>query len=122
MAFDKYNGDQVIGFTYNEDNSTREVGFNIWDRPDGTAEEQKRNYEAAHNLRPGPERDALMQQAVGAQRVYIGRLRDKAATLTLFDTNSRPRLRMLVGATGEARLEFLNANGKLIESLPAGSR
>ncbi len=121
MAFDKIGGDQVIGFSYNQMNASREVGFNVWDQPDVSIEEQKRNWDAARKLKPGPERDALMQQAAGAQRVFVGRLHDKTAAVTLFDANSRPRLRLLVGPAGDPRLEFLDAQGKVIRSLTPGT-
>ena len=60
-----------------------------------------------------------MQQAAANQRVFIGRTSDKRASITLSDGNSRPRLRLSVGADGEAKLEFLDASGKVTQSLPA---
>ncbi len=121
MAFDKHGGDQVIGFTYNEANAVREVGFNVWDQPDVSVEEQSRNWDAAHKLKPGPERDALMQQAAGSKRIFVGRQRDKNAAVTLFDANSRPRLRLLVGPAGDPRLEFLDAQGKVVRAFTAAT-
>jgi hypothetical protein len=81
--------------------------------------EQKKNYDKAAQLRPGPERDALRQQAVASPRVFVGRSTDRAATVTLSDANGRPRLRMSVDAGGEAKVEFLDVDGKIIASLPA---
>lgn len=122
LAFDKYNGDQVIGIKFEEGNGKRTVGFNVWDQPDASLEEQKKNWDEAHKLKPGPERDALMQQAAGQNRVFIGRSNDKSATVTLFDPNSRPRIRMAVGPEGEPKLEFLDAGGKVLQTLPNASR
>ncbi len=118
LAFDKYNGDQVIGVKFEEGNGNRTAGFNVWDQPDVSFEEQRRNFDEGHKLKPGPERDVLLQQATAQQRVFIGRSKDKSATVTLFDPNSRPRIRMVVGPDGEPKLEFLDASGKVSQTLP----
>lgn len=119
LAFDKYNGDEVIGMRYNDDNGNRTVAFRILDQPDAPPAEQKSNFERAKTLPPGPEREALRRQAVANQRVLIGTSSDKSAAVTLFDGNSRPRIRLSVSVDGEARLEFLDANGKPQQVLPA---
>jgi len=59
-----------------------------------------------------------MQQAAAQDRVFIGRSFDKSATVTLFDPNGRPRVRMAVGQDGEPKLEFLDASGNVLETLP----
>jgi hypothetical protein len=53
--------------------------------------------------------------------VFIGRTNDRTATVTLSDANSRPRLRLSVRSDGEAKLEFLDASGKVTQTLPASS-
>jgi hypothetical protein len=121
MAFDKYNGDQVIGIASQEGDGKRFVGFSVWDQPDASPEEQKKNWDEAHKLGPGPERDALMQQAIAHERVIIARSRDKSAGITLSDLNGRPRIRMVVGPTGEPSLEFLDASGKVTQTFPNNS-
>jgi len=118
LTFDKYNGDQVMGIKFEENNAKRKVGFNVWDQPDVSPEEQKKNWDEAHKLKPGPQRDALMRQAAAQDRVFIGRSFDKSATVTLFDPNGRPRVRMAVGQDGEPKLEFLDASGNVLETLP----
>jgi hypothetical protein len=44
---------------------------------------------------------------------------DKAAAVTLFDGNSRPRIRLSVTVEGEAKLEFLDVDGTVVQALPA---
>jgi hypothetical protein len=119
LALDKYRGDQIIGLSYNDDNGNRIVGLNIWDQPDASPEEQNKSWDEAHKLKPGRERDLLMQRAVASQRVFVGRASDRSANVTLFDANSRPRLRLVVGPDGEPKLEFLDASGKVTQMLPA---
>ena len=89
-------------------------------QPDVSPEEQKGNYAAAYKLAPGPQRDVLMQQAVAHRRVFIGRSLDKSS-LTLFDINGGPRIRMIVDRDGEPKLEFLEAGGKVTHTLPDDS-
>jgi|SRR5215472_387087 len=122
LAFDKYNGDQVLGMQYEETNAKRKAGIHIWDQPDASPEEQRKNYDEAHKMKSGPERDKLMQQAVASERVFVGRSFDRSATVTLFDANSRPRLRLSVGPDGDPKLEFLDAAGNVTQTLPAPPR
>jgi hypothetical protein len=119
LAFDKYNGDEVIGMRYNDDNGSRTVAFRILDQPDAPPAEQKSNFERAAKLPAGRERDALRRQAVANQRVLIGTSNDKTAGVTLFDGNGRPRIRLSVTVEGEAKLEFLDIDGKPQQMLPA---
>jgi hypothetical protein len=122
LAFDKYNGDEVVGIRYNDDNGSRTVGLRILDQPDASPAEQKKNFEEARKLPPGPERDAHRRQAVANQRVFVGTSTDKTSAVTLYDGNSRPRLRLSVTVEGEPKLEFLDGNGKVLQVLPASSR
>jgi hypothetical protein len=84
-------------------------------------EEQNKNYDEAAKLKDGPEKDALRQQAVAHQRVFIGRTSDKQARMLLSDANGRPRIRLSVEQNREAKLEFLDASGKVTHTLPAPS-
>ncbi|HEX6465866.1 MAG TPA: hypothetical protein VFZ99_01095, partial [Terriglobales bacterium] len=122
LAFDKYGGDQVVGMRYEDVKGKRKAGFIVWDQPDASPEEQRKNYIEAHKLHPGPERDKLMQQAVASQRVFIGRSDDRSANVTLFDANSRPRLRLSVRPDGDPKLEFLDAAGNVTQAIPASSK
>ena len=118
LTFDKYHGDQVMGLKFEQSGNKRSVGLNIWDQPDVSVAEQKAKFAAAQKLAPGPERDVLLQQAVANQRVFLGRGTGKAATLVLSDGNGRPRIRLAVAEEGASKLEFLDAAGKVIETLP----
>jgi hypothetical protein len=118
LTFDKYRGDQVIGLQFEEGEGKRSAGLNVWDQPDISLEEQKRNYAEASKLKPGPEQDALMQQAVAHRRVFIGRTPDQSSVLTLSDLNGKPRIRMIVRKDGEPKLEFFDGSGKVTKTLP----
>jgi hypothetical protein len=122
LAFDKYGGGQVVGMQYEENNVKRKAGIHIWDQPDASPEQQSKNYDEAHKMKPGPERDKLMQQAVAEERVFVGRSFDRSANVTLFDSNGTPRLRLSVGPDGDPKLEFLDTAGKVTQTLPAPAR
>ena len=93
LALDKYNGDQVMGMQYEEAGNKRVVGLHVWDQPDA-------------------------QQARASQRVFVGRSQDRAAKVTLSDADGRVRIRMVVAQGGEAKLEFLDENGQVLQTLP----
>jgi hypothetical protein len=97
LALDKYNGDQVMGMQYEEAGSKRVVGLHVWDQPDA-------------------------EQARASQRVFVGRSMDRSAGVTLSDGNGRVRIRMKVAQGGEAKLEFLDESGKVLQTLPDSSR
>jgi hypothetical protein len=118
LTFDKHSGDQVLFLQSEEDGARRKVGFNVLDQPDVSPEEQNRNWDEAHSLQPGPQRDALMQQAVAHQRVFVGRSVDQSAVVALFDANGKPRIRMIVGPNGDPKIEFLDSAGKVLQALP----
>ena len=55
----------------------------------------------------------------GPRRVFVGKNTEKAATVSLADANGKPRLVMTVGADGTASIDFLDADGKTIQRIPA---
>lgn len=118
FTFDKFRGDQVMGLQYEQADDKRRVGFNVWDQPDVSGDEQRAKLAEARKLAAGPERDALLRQSAAFQRVFLGRGTGKAATLVLSDGNGRPRIRMAVTDDGASKLEFLDAAGKVVETLP----
>jgi hypothetical protein len=63
-------------------------------------------------LRPYAERGDL-----GNQRAYLGTTLSGAATLALRDARGRVRLRLLVAASGEPRIEILDADGRVVRTV-----
>jgi hypothetical protein len=54
-----------------------------------------------------------------AQRVFVGKTREKAAALTLSDPQGRPRLLLMVDEKGAPRLEFMDEKGAVFYRLPS---
>jgi len=122
LLFDQFNQDQTIGISYSENGGARSAGFNVWDRPDTPIPSMIEKLQVIQKLPDGPEKTAAMQKlretSGVAQRVFVGKSRDKSAAVVLSDLQGHPRLRLLVDAQNSARLEFLDEKGAVTYSLP----
>ena len=123
IMFDQYKQDQTIGFSYNEGNGRRSAGFQVWDRSDSRLSELIEKLNAANRIAEGAERDKAIAAAraaapPGPRRVFVGKNPERAATVSLADGDGKPRLTLTVDATGNPRIEFLDAAGKVVSRLP----
>ena len=123
IMFDQFKQDQTIGFTYSEGNGRRSAGFQVWDRSDSSLGDLVRQLNAANKLTDPAEKQKALEAAraaapPGPRRVFVGKTSDKAATVSLSDADGKPRINITVDATGNPRIEFLDANGKVIAKLP----
>jgi hypothetical protein len=125
LAFDRFRQDQTVGIQYRESNGQYDAGLRVWDRSDASLGEVVDKLQAIQKMPDGPEKTQAMQKlrempaAIGPQRVFVGKTREKAAALTLSDLQGRPRLQLMVDAQGVARLEFLDEKGDVVQRLPA---
>lgn len=127
LTFDKVRNDQTIGFRHLEsDNGTYQTGLEMWQQPNLPSDVVGAKWEAARKIPDETARKAAMQALIDnnestEQRLFLGKRRDNATSLEMSDIKGRPRIRMVVGAEGEAKLEFLDVNGKVIQTLPDSS-
>jgi len=127
LAFDRFRQDQTVGVQYEESNGRYFAGLRVWDRPDTSLGEVIDKLQAIQKMPDGPEKTEAMQKlrnasaAGAAQRVFVGRTREKAAALTLSDPEGRPRLQLMVDAQGAPKLEFLDEKGGVVQRLTAES-
>jgi hypothetical protein len=125
LMFDQFKQDQTIGFSYSEGGGRRSAGFQVWDRSDTVRlSELIEKLNAANKIADRAERDKAVAaiRAVappGPRRVFVGKTNDKSATVSLADADGKPRLTLTVDATGNPRIEFLDATGKVVSKLPA---
>ena len=125
LYLDQFNQDQIVGVNYIESGGTRYAGLSVWDRPEAvsTADFLKRR-DAIGKMPEGAEKaeaqKKLREEASPAQRVFVGKSRDRNAGVFLYDARGRTRIRMQVAADGTPRLEFLDEAGRVIDSLPGG--
>ncbi len=129
LMFDQHKQDQTVGIQYSDDNGKRQAGFHVWDRPDMDLAQMVEHFNSVKNMPAGPEKDAAMKQLqeqikngdYGATRFFAGKTPNKDATVFLCDAKGNPRLRLSVTAAGEAKIDFLDENGKVTYSLPQAS-
>jgi hypothetical protein len=128
LAFDRFNQDQTVAIQYGESNGLYSAGLRVWDRPDTSLGEVVDKLQAIEKMADGPEKTQAMQRlretsgAGVAQRVFVGKTREKAAALMLYDAQSRPRVRLTVDASGAARLEFLDEKGAVAHQFPQDTK
>ena len=124
IMFDQIKQDQTIGITYSEANGQRSAGLQVWDRSDTVRlSELITKLNAANKLPAGAERDAALAKIradapPGPRRLFVGKTQDKASTVVLSDGDGRARLRLMVDATGNPRIEFLDEAGKVVTRIP----
>lgn len=126
LMFDQYNEDQVVGLVYGQQGTQRHSGLQVWSRPMTPLTTLIDRMNALKTMKDGPEKTAAMQKIqqekmsgeLGASRVFVGRDRKNAATVMLADKTGKPRIEMTVAADGTAHLDFLDATGKVTDTLP----
>lgn len=124
IMFDQLKQDQTIGITYSESNGQRSAGLQVWDRSEQPLSDLIRALNEANALPEGPERDAAVKAVrarapAGPRRLFAGKNADKSATVSLADGQGKPRLVMRVNEDGSSSIEFLDANGKTTQRIPA---
>jgi len=71
------------------------------------------------------ERDAAIAQLratapKAAQRVFVGKTRDRVASVLLADAQGRNRLALEVDADGNASIEFFDVAGRVVQRVEPG--
>ena len=124
LMFDQLKQDQTIGITYDESNGQRTAAFRVWDRSEQPLSDLIRALNDANALPAGPQRDAAVKAVrakspPGPTRLFAGKTPDRAAQVGLADANGKPRLVLKVEADGTASIDFLDADGKTVQRIPA---
>jgi len=129
MFFDQYRQDQVLGFMYNQsqrgDEFRSQAGLSVWDRPlDVSIVQAIGLVEEAQAIEDEAARRQALQKleddgVFGHQRLFIGRQPDGSVGVRLHAADGSPRLRLAVDVNGEARIEFLNADGEVARTIGA---
>ncbi len=126
LAFDQYDQDQVVYLQYADDNGRRLMGLTVADRADYSIKRWVDERDSVSAITDSATRAAAVQRLRGprngvplfAQRVFVGRDRNKSALVSLGDRNGKERLRLSVDSLGAARVQFLDAEGRLTYALP----
>jgi hypothetical protein len=122
LSFDKYKQAQAMALVYNDHSGKYRAGLHIWDRPETPLDQILTRQEEVNKMPDGEAKTAaankLKQDNFSPTRVYVGKNAEKESEVTLFDANGKARIKMFVGADGTPKLDFLDASGKVIYSLP----
>ena len=124
LTFDQLKQDQTIGLHYGEANGQRSAALEIWDRSDTPLSQLIEQLNNANSIQDPAAREAAVARARAAappapRRVFVGKTLDRAAELSLADGNGQARLNLTVDAAGNPRIEFLDAQGKVVSRIPA---
>lgn len=125
LSFDNYDQDQtvVIQNMDNTDGKSSYIGIN--DQPRWDEEELAKLDEKVRAL-PKAQQHAAYRQFFATHprskhRAYLGTDEDHSSDLVLMDPDGHPRIIAKVGPDGTPSLQFLDADGKVIERFPRAS-
>jgi len=120
LSFDQYEQDQVVALSQSEYDGRRMAGLRVLDQPERSIVEMIPEVERLLAL-PEPERSRQMQayrkELKAWPRLFLGKDDKRASLLDMKDAQGKTRLRLQVAATGEATIEFLDAEGKVQRTL-----
>jgi hypothetical protein len=126
LTMDQYNEDQVVSLQYDQEGVRKMNGLTIADRPDTMGPELGELYRVLDPMPEGPKRDSIKKVLIArvpldqlaAKRVFLGRDTSKSAILSLSDRAGKPRLRLYVDSVGNAKINFLDAAGRVVRTIP----
>lgn len=127
LSFDHYRQNEAIDIVHGEDGGMGRSGLEVVDTGSPVTADDVQQFNAILLMKDGPEKDAATRKFGSehagefkyAPRLFVGRLPENdASAVILMDKESRPRIRMVVDASGGPALQFLDERGKVTYSLP----
>jgi hypothetical protein len=126
LTFDQYDQDQVIALQHIDEDGSRYHGLTVNDRPGPALVDILARQRHIDSMPPGPQQDSARSawlawqggMAYAAQRLFVGRRRDRSAVINLGDPMGRTRLRLIVDSVGSAQIQFLDTTGHIQSILP----
>lgn len=125
LSFDHWKQDEVVTIDYSDDGTNKRAGLSITDRPRDFPLTEAIPLIEAFRAATGATRDSLQRQIAalsaqgrfGAGRIFLGS-ENQTAALRLKDTKGKERIRLFVDKDNVARLEFLDAEGRVTARFP----
>jgi hypothetical protein len=127
LSFDQWKQNQVVAMQYIDNGKSRRAGLRVWDRPDVPMDEILDRFVIKNSVpKNSVSYDSIMKEIKassargdnGVERMFIGS-QDEVAQIQLRDKKGKVRARLFVDNTGNAKLEFLDEQGSVIDSFPA---
>lgn len=128
LSFDPYDRDQALSLSQIESDGVVRAGLQVNDTGSRSIEALLAGMERIDAL-PESEREAARKalfdgdRAQGGgltPRVFVGKDRAQQSVVTLNAADGKPRLVLQVTPQGEAKIDFLDADGKVQRTLGAG--
>lgn len=121
LTFDQFEHDQVVQLLGVQENGKERAGMIVNDRPLRPIVQDLEEM-AKLDAMAAPDREKLMRERYesgyyGQQRLFIGKNAERSSMVMLKDDKGRTRLRLQVAADGAAKIEFLDADGKVQRSV-----
>lgn len=126
LSFDNYDQDQTLVLQASQDETTQKSSFiRINDQPSWDEEDLFKLDEKVGNLTKAQQKAAYQaffkSHPRGEHRIYLGTNEDHSSELALRDPDGRVRIVAKVAADGKPVLQFLDAEGKVVEQFPQAS-
>lgn len=120
LTVDRMNQDQVISMQYGEHGGRSMAALQVWDRPsehmEGTLELVMAHQAGDIDREEFQQRVAQEVEGI-AHRLVVGSV-NRTALVQLNDSQSRPRIRISVDTLDVPALEFLDADGEVVLTIP----
>jgi hypothetical protein len=126
LSFDQWKQNQVVGLDYNDNGKSRYAGLRIWDRPTNVPMSKQLDLLEAmvKNKQDDHKVDSIRKILVDAQnkgengveRMFIGS-KNEVAQIQLKDKKGNVRAKLYVDTDGSAKLDFLDAAGKVTKTI-----
>jgi hypothetical protein len=119
LSFDQYKQDETVTLRYSQTGKDRQAGLTVADRPDASLGVAVRMNDAKTDAERAKVRQELVDSgALGSRpRMFAGKDQSGTAWVTLSDANGKARLLLSVDKAGAAKIEFLDAAGKITKSI-----
>jgi hypothetical protein len=129
LTMDQFKSDEVIRLVSDQQGDQKRLGLLITDRPDTMSPQAERLINdlrvALQSVKSEAEAQAVRKEylsrlparELGARRMFAGRDVEGTSQVTLSDPDGNPRLQMKVDKQGRARIDFLDAAGKVTRTI-----
>lgn len=121
LSFDQYDQDQVVQLTHSQQGADRWAALVVSDRPDAPLDMEL--YQKTMALPDGQAKQEEIKRLGelfgGKRRMFVGKDRDRNSAVVLNDAQGRARMRLQVSAGGEASIQFLDENGRVLRTVAA---
>lgn len=114
---------QIMGFRHPEsDNGSYQTGLEMWQQPNTPSDVVNEKLEAANKITDETKRKAAIQalidnNEIARSRLFLGKRWDNSTMLVMNNIKGKARIRMQVAPDDTPKLEFLDSDGNVTQTL-----